>query len=413
MVLQPRPIRHVWLVVGAVVTVVIAVLGSALSSGSFRVVIAVLTVGAGAALGRLAMGRADPRPSVADERDDDAQGRDDAAGYRDLVAGTRDEAAGHRDRSAQRRDLESDRRDAEAGERDQAGNRRDAAGDQRDLAAGERDVASERRDEVRAHHQIQGHAPIETAVDASVGARQEAASDRERASQDRHAGAAERAQAEHDRATASADRGASADERAQADADRNTASADRGASADERGHAEHDRMAALDDRDASAREREYASVDGLTGVYLRSAGFVELDHEVDRARRSGAPLVLAFVDVDHLKDINDSRGHDAGDKTLLAVAKTLAAQMRSYDLIFRYGGDEFVCALVGVTIEDVTKRLALANVALALGPEHASVTAGLADLRPGESADALVARADATLLRLRQQIRQPPEVTNP
>ncbi|WP_407341850.1 GGDEF domain-containing protein [Pengzhenrongella phosphoraccumulans] len=188
---------------------------------------------------------------------------------------------------------------------------------------------------------------------------------------------------------------------------------DRGASADERGHAEHDRVAALDDRGASAREREYSSVDGLTGVYLRSAGFVELDHEVDRARRSGAPLVLAFVDVDHLKDINDSRGHDAGDKTLLAVAKALAAQMRSYDLIFRYRGDEFVCALVGVTIEDVAKRLALANVALVLGPEHTSVTAGLADLRPGERADALVARADATLLRLRQQIRRPPEVTNP
>jgi GGDEF domain-containing protein len=169
--------------------------------------------------------------------------------------------------------------------------------------------------------------------------------------------------------------------RREAASDRRRSLEDRQAGADERGQAGLDRNTALADRGASAREREYSSVDALTGAYLRGPGLVELGREIARARRSAQPLVLAFVDVDGLKAINDSLGHAAGDRLLLQVA------------------GEWV--LSGQTIDEATKRLALVSVAVADGSEHGSMTVGLAELGRDESADDLVARADAELYRER------------
>jgi diguanylate cyclase (GGDEF)-like protein/PAS domain S-box-containing protein len=258
-----------------------------------------------------------------------------------------------------------------AEERDQAGEQRDQAGERRDQAAAHRDQAAEQRDQAAAHRDDaaeQSEALVSAGMttdvlDHSVVARRDAASDRRQAAQDRRAAATERTQADLDRDTALADRG------------------------------------------ASAREREYAALDDLTGVYLRAAGFVELEREMARARRREQPLVLAFVDVDHLKAINDSRGHAAGDRMLLEVANTLRATLRSYDLIIRYGGDEFVCVISGLNMADATNRLALVNAALAEAPEHGSVTVGLAKLRADDSPEDFVARADAALYRERHQQR--------
>jgi diguanylate cyclase (GGDEF)-like protein len=113
------------------------------------------------------------------------------------------------------------------------------------------------------------------------------------------------------------------------------------------------------------------------------------------------PLVLAFVDVDGLKAINDARGHAAGDRTLCDVVKVLRAHLRSHDLIVRYGGDEFVCALSGLNMADATQRVALVNAALQEAPEPGSVTVGLAELQPDDSLENLLARADAALYRER------------
>lgn len=121
-----------------------------------------------------------------------------------------------------------------------------------------------------------------------------------------------------------------------------------------------------------------------------------------RARRTDQSLILAFVDVDHLKQTNDAHGHAAGDRMLVAVVTALRSKLRSYDLIFRFGGDEFICAFSALDVADAAKRLAMVNTALAHAPEHGSVTAGLAELRPDDSAEAFVARADAALYRQRQ-----------
>ncbi|MDP9243704.1 MAG: GGDEF domain-containing protein [Chloroflexota bacterium] len=141
-------------------------------------------------------------------------------------------------------------------------------------------------------------------------------------------------------------------------------------------------------------------------MYLRRAGFVELEREIARVRRTDEPLAVAFVDVDRLKAINDSRGHAAGDQVLLEVANIFRSKLRSHDLIIRYGGDEFVCAISGLNMAAATKRLALVIAALAEASEHGSVSVGLAELQPDDSAEDLVARADAALYRQRQQERR-------
>jgi diguanylate cyclase (GGDEF)-like protein len=231
----------------------------------------------------------------------------------------------------------------------------------------------------------------------------QAGSDRDTAESDRDAGADERNWAERDRETASADRGAGALERTRSEADRATALADRGAGAGERADAGIDRTTAFADRGASAQDRAYSSLDDLTGAYLRDAGFQELDREIARVRRSQEPMIVVFADVDGLKAVNDCQGHAAGDQLLVEVATAFRATLRAHDLVIRYGGDEFVCAISGLTMAAATQRLTNVNAALLRASGGGSVTIGMAELQPADSAADLVARADAALYRERQR----------
>jgi diguanylate cyclase (GGDEF)-like protein len=235
--------------------------------------------------------------------------------------------------------------------------------------------------------------------------RAEAAGDRRAAARHRSEGAADRSISLADRSISLADRDAGAGERSQGEIDRSSSSADRGAGAVERKRAQQDRGTAMTDRDASARERERDSRDPLTGAYLRGPGSVELTREVARANRTCQPLALVFVDVDGLKTINDQQGHAAGDRMLVAVADVLRTHLRSYDLIIRYGGDEFVCVLAGMEAVEATSRLELANRVLAASPGHGSVTAGVVALRWGETVREVVARADEALYEHRRMRR--------
>jgi len=117
--------------------------------------------------------------------------------------------------------------------------------------------------------------------------------------------------------------------------------------------------------------------------------------------------VLAFVDVDHLKAVNDSHGHAAGDRLLVEVATAFRASLRSHDLIIRYGGDEFVCAMSGMNLADAGARLGLVNKLLDGSVEHGSVTIGLAELHPADSPDDLIARADAALYQAPHRLAHP------
>jgi diguanylate cyclase (GGDEF)-like protein len=127
----------------------------------------------------------------------------------------------------------------------------------------------------------------------------------------------------------------------------------------------------------------------------------QLERELERARRTGEGLVVAFVDVDGLKQVNDTEGHLAGDALLIAVADSLRACLRSYDLVMRFGGDEFVCALPNSSLEQVRGRFGEVSRFLGACPAAGSITVGLAELGDGDRAEDLVRCADADLLARR------------
>ena len=292
----------------------------------------------------------------------------EAAFRRDVSSRERDEAAVRRDDVARARDAAGASSDRTANERDVVARRRDRIADQRDLAASERDTAGSLRD-------VSG-------ADGFQSERFRAALDRAAASDDRRAAAYQRLQAEADRATSLAGRGAGARERAESGADRGRS---------------------LEDRGASAFERENASADGLTGAYLRGPGFVELKRDIGAAQRTGEPLVVAFVDVNGLKAVNDVKGHAAGDRLLAALADILRKNLRFYDRIIRYGGDEFICVLPRVTLLHAGSRLQMVNRELADLAEPGSISVGYAVLEPNDSLESFIGRADADLYRMRKE----------
>ena len=193
------------------------------------------------------------------------------------------------------------------------------------------------------------------------------------------------------------------DERdAGAAADRAGALRDRRGGASDREQAADDREAAASDRELSAQERVVSSIDALTGAYRRDAGMLELRREIERAKRTRRPLVFAFIDVDGLKSRNDSAGHLAGDKLLHQIVETIQTHLRTYDLIVRFGGDEFLCAFVDVSMSEAVKRFETVNADLAAAA-GASVTVGLAEMRSDDSLEDLIGRADEALYEQRRR----------
>jgi diguanylate cyclase (GGDEF)-like protein len=183
-------------------------------------------------------------------------------------------------------------------------------------------------------------------------------------------------------------------------ADRAGALRDRRGGASDRIQAADDREAAAADRMSSARERAASSIDELTGAYRRDPGTLALEREVNRAQRTEKGMVVAFVDVDGLKATNDSLGHAAGDRRLHVVVATIRKHLRSYDLIVRFGGDEFVCALAELAVSKATKRFEAARADLEAA-DMGSITVGLAELQSGDSLEDVIARADRDLYRTR------------
>jgi diguanylate cyclase (GGDEF)-like protein len=168
------------------------------------------------------------------------------------------------------------------------------------------------------------------------------------------------------------------------------------------------RVAAAKDREQAALLRhqagldlDAAGIDDLTGALCRRRGFPALQREVDRCRRSRTSLVIGFVDVDGLKEVNDTRGHFAGDELLRAVAANLEASLRSYDVVMRFGGDEFVYSQAGATMHDAITRYEGVRASL-VHLNGDSVSAGFAELGSDDTLDTLISRADADLYRRRR-----------
>jgi diguanylate cyclase (GGDEF)-like protein len=150
---------------------------------------------------------------------------------------------------------------------------------------------------------------------------------------------------------------------------------------------------------------ELATVDPLTGLHNRRSFFELAEREWTRTARSGAPLTAVMLDIDHFKAINDRCGHAAGDEVLTAVARRCAGELRSVDVLGRYGGDELVALLPDSATVDalaVAERVrgAVGNhtVPTDVGPLEVFVSIGVATAASGAtSLRALLIQADAAL----------------
>ena len=180
--------------------------------------------------------------------------------------------------------------------------------------------------------------------------------------------------------------------------ERQAAAAQRAAAASDREHSKRDRRRSANDREIAASARSAADSDDLTGALRRGVGLAAVQREIERAGRTDEALVVAFVDVDGLKEVNRSSGHAAGDRLLKRVADLIATHMRPYDVVVRVGGDEFVCSLTGIDMDGVLERFTLVSEDLATPPHAGSISVGLAELDAGESIDDVIHRADNALL---------------
>ena len=143
-----------------------------------------------------------------------------------------------------------------------------------------------------------------------------------------------------------------------------------------------------------SRLQGLARTDGLTGIPNRRVWDEELPSELERARRTGTPLCVAMLDLDHFKAYNDLHGHQAGDLLLKEAAAAWRAQVRSTDLLARYGGEEFALLLPACPLNDaidVVRRLQAAT------PSEITCSIGVASWSFEESAAELVRRADQAL----------------
>ena len=166
-------------------------------------------------------------------------------------------------------------------------------------------------------------------------------------------------------------------------------------------------LAATACRNASAHGElaRAARTDTLTGCLNHSAMQDALGREVERCRRRGHALSLVIVDLDEFKQVNERHGHLAGDEVLRQVGESLRESVRAYDLVARYGGDEF--AVIAMDADEATAsevaRRALEAIGGALGTlgsagQATAATAGVAEWHTGDSPSELIGRADRALL---------------
>ena len=144
--------------------------------------------------------------------------------------------------------------------------------------------------------------------------------------------------------------------------------------------------------------------DPLTDTGNRIAMDQTLHREIEMSQRHSQPLSLLMLDIDHFKQINDTYGHSAGDDVLKAVAASIKNQLRNVDMVFRFGGEEFLILLSNTSREAaamVGERLRFAAQAQDYVAEgkmiELTVSIGCSTLLPGESAESLLRRADSAL----------------
>ena len=159
---------------------------------------------------------------------------------------------------------------------------------------------------------------------------------------------------------------------------------------------------------------DMASRDFLTGLLNRREAFRRIGEEVSRSSRSGKPISFIMIDIDHFKLINDVYGHSIGDIVLKELSRHLKEIMRDYDIVCRYGGEEFLVVTPEATREKAQElaeriRNMAMQLVIPLSTEmkkvDITVSAGVALMIEGENFEKVLTRADAALYRAKESGR--------
>ncbi|MNX91418.1 Response regulator PleD [compost metagenome] len=168
----------------------------------------------------------------------------------------------------------------------------------------------------------------------------------------------------------------------------------------------HMEQEALGFREHLEEQRQKALIDPLTGLPNRAAWSERLEHEISQWQQHGNTLMLAMLDLDHFKRINDNYGHLAGDKVLKIIASVLRKRLRGTDFIARFGGEEFVLLLPSTVPAAGMKLLEHLRASIEACPFHfkgervtITISMGLTAFKPGEHSDLVLKRADQALYR--------------
>ncbi|MCO8309709.1 diguanylate cyclase [Pseudomonas mandelii] len=168
----------------------------------------------------------------------------------------------------------------------------------------------------------------------------------------------------------------------------------------------HMEQEALGYREHLEEQRQKALIDPLTGLPNRAAWSERLEHEIGQWQQQGNTLLLAMLDLDHFKRINDNYGHLAGDKVLKIIASVLRKRLRGTDFIARFGGEEFVLLMPATLPMAGAKLLETLRASIEACPFHfkgervtITISMGLTAFRPGEHSDLVLKRADQALYR--------------
>ncbi len=160
---------------------------------------------------------------------------------------------------------------------------------------------------------------------------------------------------------------------------------------------------------ASLKMEELAYTDTLTGMANRRAGVKEVKAYIQRASTKYSPIVIAILDIDHFKQVNDTYGHQVGDEVLCDVATFLRNCLRPSDRVYRWGGEEFLIMLPGADASlamDVCQRLreGVSGINF-LNAGQVTVSIGLTEFKTDDSYDSIIQRADESLYLAKERGR--------
>lgn len=166
-------------------------------------------------------------------------------------------------------------------------------------------------------------------------------------------------------------------------------------------------------RNAEKRLYEMATRDFLTGLFNRREGLKRFQEEISKSRRNHEPLTAIILDIDHFKNINDTYGHLVGDKVLQQLAETLMPVLRIYDILCRYGGEEFLLILPGTPLrqgveiaERLRQKIAAGRIMTGNGTTITlTISLGVAQLTGDENENSLISRVDDALYNAKDRGR--------